>query len=1057
MHKPGRGSTESHFISLRSVTTRRDPRLPHTSRLRTPLVQIRYDGNCSDAKALLRLASTLSRPRARFARPQRPSNYLLIENLNDNITEAFLTRTLTRIDQVRQVCIPTLDGRRQGIASVQLPSASDPEVFISQLNAKPLCGMKIAVLRDVDASKFRTKWKKIVKDSSNSNPVPPPPAASLPLSCEKAETRAERGAASLGRKNPFSQVLSPSPSLLSPRAVPSAPNKLVSGSRTNLKHSAPPLYQDPARETAPGVMKMQPQGVSTHATRTGCRSPKALQSLSQNGVPAGVGSQLFSNNPNMSTSAQQRQRRQHHQDSERKCWRPALCISCVDADLDSNLLMVGFSSFYPDLAIKSKAGSWIITFRNITDRDAAYHNGCTEYADVKMDRVDYFARTNRSVVPNKRPHERFAAYSSVQHPPAQRTNVKTLLNHEEAMAEAKPEVARAHAHQSAVQHHLERSVVTETEHAGAIPDAKDKTSSCRDAKTDTHSKAVFNNTTDDTDVVSAARVAQRLSALIVAQASRYITVNREHQLQSIVNQKVLRCVENVIGRGKHRTPKSDTYNGKALELCDDDDTPLSSTHYSLDEYLRSGTVSAGTESGKGTKSSHTERFAAFGRKSVGGGDFRHGTGPERPCRKRETRATCVDSSNLRQRDAKSSETQGDKGTSDINLPMRSSTQEKTGTANGVASSSDKSGQVVSSAHEQLFNGEGENALQSEPSENTAGSRELKAEMSSASYSVKAGSNAMERSDVAHELISQVKRSKHRCAGKKRRPFCDQLASSDGVHVTSLAVHPSKRLKAEMKSDDISDDFNSAGPQSIALSAEPQSAGSEKPSSVTEVENVSSSGDATGTGSNSARTAGYLRKDWQSSLRRTATPRPGKSRLSYSSRESRQQSRLFRKQLSLINPKHDLFTANSLKQRKKPLQYRKSVIHGMGLFSIECIEEGEFITEYIGEVVRNSVANMRQEKYTRRGMGDSYLFRLSNGTVVDATYKGCIARFINHSCDPNIVAKIISVDGLDKIVFYSKRLIREDEELTYDYKFDYEADNQKIPCLCGAWNCRKFLN
>ena len=31
------------------------------------------------------------------------------------------------------------------------------------------------------------------------------------------------------------------------------------------------------------------------------------------------------------------------------------------------------------------------------------------------------------------------------------------------------------------------------------------------------------------------------------------------------------------------------------------------------------------------------------------------------------------------------------------------------------------------------------------------------------------------------------------------------------------------------------------------------------------------------------------------------------------------------------------------------------------------------------------------------------------------------------------------------------------QLAYDYKFDIEDDSNKIPCLCGAPNCRKWMN
>ena len=48
-----------------------------------------------------------------------------------------------------------------------------------------------------------------------------------------------------------------------------------------------------------------------------------------------------------------------------------------------------------------------------------------------------------------------------------------------------------------------------------------------------------------------------------------------------------------------------------------------------------------------------------------------------------------------------------------------------------------------------------------------------------------------------------------------------------------------------------------------------------------------------------------------------------------------------------------------------------------------------------------------------------------------------------------------MDGESKIVIYSKQQIAVGEEITYDYKFPIE--DEKILCLCGAKNCRKYLN
>ena len=136
--------------------------------------------------------------------------------------------------------------------------------------------------------------------------------------------------------------------------------------------------------------------------------------------------------------------------------------------------------------------------------------------------------------------------------------------------------------------------------------------------------------------------------------------------------------------------------------------------------------------------------------------------------------------------------------------------------------------------------------------------------------------------------------------------------------------------------------------------------------------------------------------------------------------------------------------------------------------------GDMIIEYVGEKVRQQVADLRENRYLKSGIGSSYLFRIDENTVIDATKKGGIARFINHSCMPNCTAKIITVEKSKRIVIYALRDIAQsgcpsiaiiivtdsviDEELTYDYKFEREiGSTDRIPCLCGTPACKGFLN
>jgi [histone H3]-lysine4 N-trimethyltransferase SETD1 len=150
--------------------------------------------------------------------------------------------------------------------------------------------------------------------------------------------------------------------------------------------------------------------------------------------------------------------------------------------------------------------------------------------------------------------------------------------------------------------------------------------------------------------------------------------------------------------------------------------------------------------------------------------------------------------------------------------------------------------------------------------------------------------------------------------------------------------------------------------------------------------------------------------------------------------------------------------DTLASRESQLRFDRSSIHAWGVFADTDITAGEMIVEYRGELIGNAVAERREMEYEAAKIGSDYMFRIDAWQVCDATKQGNVARFINASCDPNCYTKIISLDNVKRIVIYAKRDMSAGEELCYDYKFPVEYDEAKrIPCHCGARECRGFMN
>ena len=123
----------------------------------------------------------------------------------------------------------------------------------------------------------------------------------------------------------------------------------------------------------------------------------------------------------------------------------------------------------------------------------------------------------------------------------------------------------------------------------------------------------------------------------------------------------------------------------------------------------------------------------------------------------------------------------------------------------------------------------------------------------------------------------------------------------------------------------------------------------------------------------------------------------------------------------------------------------SKIHRWGIIADEDIPANRKVIEYTGERVA------RREAKIRAWRPLNYIFTLDSYWSLDGSVGGSGAEFINHSCDPNLESRILK----GHILYYSKRPIRKGEELTVDYHFG--ADEELVPCSCGAKKCRGTIN
>nr|XP_005992405.1 PREDICTED: histone-lysine N-methyltransferase, H3 lysine-36 and H4 lysine-20 specific isoform X1 [Latimeria chalumnae]XP_005992406.1 PREDICTED: histone-lysine N-methyltransferase, H3 lysine-36 and H4 lysine-20 specific isoform X1 [Latimeria chalumnae] len=129
--------------------------------------------------------------------------------------------------------------------------------------------------------------------------------------------------------------------------------------------------------------------------------------------------------------------------------------------------------------------------------------------------------------------------------------------------------------------------------------------------------------------------------------------------------------------------------------------------------------------------------------------------------------------------------------------------------------------------------------------------------------------------------------------------------------------------------------------------------------------------------------------------------------------------------------------------------------GWGLCSKVDLKKGEFVNEYVGELIDEEECRARIKHAQENDISNFYMLTLDKDRIIDAGPKGNHARFMNHSCQPNCETQKWTVNGDTRVGLFALCDIPAGSELTFNYNLEC-LGNGKTVCKCGSPNCSGFL-
>ncbi|XP_049280704.1 probable histone-lysine N-methyltransferase Mes-4 [Anopheles funestus] len=138
-----------------------------------------------------------------------------------------------------------------------------------------------------------------------------------------------------------------------------------------------------------------------------------------------------------------------------------------------------------------------------------------------------------------------------------------------------------------------------------------------------------------------------------------------------------------------------------------------------------------------------------------------------------------------------------------------------------------------------------------------------------------------------------------------------------------------------------------------------------------------------------------------------------------------------------------------------LEVRHFANKGFGLVALQDLQSGQFVIEYVGEVINNEEFERRVKTMQTAKEENYYFLTVDPDLTIDAGAKGNVSRFINHSCEPNCETQKWTIGETRVIGLFAIKDIKAGEELTFNYNLE-SLGNSKRVCLCGAEKCSGYI-